>query len=451
MTDVSERAAAQRRIVHESTHDPLTGLANRVLLLDRTEQALHRPVRPGADAGQLAVVVLDIDRFSRVNDSVGHPGGDQVLVDVAARVTALLRAGDSVARIGGDRFAVLSEGLQDATDAVVVAEHLMTVFVDPVPTAAGPVLVSARAGVAVARQGDGQASSLLLQDAETALRRVRRLRRSLVEVFDPTLRAEVDRRLTIEAGLRQALADDHLELHVQPIVELATGRVTAAEALLRWRRPGHTALELPGRFLDVAEGAGMMADIDGWVLRTGAALAARWQERLGARVPVLSVNVSTSTLGGTGYAALVDTVLDAHQLEAGCLQLEVLEDAFVDDEGIASALRLVRARGVGVAVDDFGTGHSSLARLQLLPVTTLKIDRSLVVGVGDGGAGDALVTAVLELARAHGLRAVAEGVEHEAQRDALVRLGCSHGQGYWLGRPMPVDALEPILDRETVA
>ena len=436
-----ERRGLEQQLAERALRDPLTGLPNRAVFLDRLDLALARAGRVGLS---VAVLACDLDRFRAVNESFGHPAGDRLLAAVAARLEAGLRPGDSVARMGGDEFAVLGEDLQGASEAAEIARRVQEVFSSPFPLEHGEVWVTASTGVALAA-GGGDAD-LLLREANAARERARGRGRGRVEVFDDAMRAAAPWHQATEHELRDAIRLGQLRLVYQPIVALASGEVVGAEALVRWHHPSRGLLG-PGDFIPLAEESGLIEDLGRWVLHEACAQATGWQARLAPdRSLTVSVNVSAQQFRDERWTEDVAGVLADTGLPGSRLVLEITESALMEDNDVPG-LRLHELRDLGVrlAVDDFGTGYSSLAYLRRMPVDFLKIDKSFVDGVTGDAHESALARAVVKLAATLGLAAVAEGIERPDQAEVLTTLGCRFGQGLWLGPPMAAEDFERRL------
>ena len=418
--------------------DELTGLVNRRGVYQRLEEA-DRQLQASLD---LAVLLIDLDRFKEINDSLGHAAGDAVLRQVGPRLAANLRNGDLLARLGGDEFLVVASGL-DSDSAQELAERLRRVLRQPFPTGATELSVDASIGIAV---GPGHASSAeeLLQMADLAMYAAKR-RRVGVAVYDEVRDGEGRHRLELAQQLREGIARGELVLHFQPKIGLDSDRVVGVEALVRWMHP-QRGLLYPDAFIDVAESSGLMGDLTLEVLDLALAQCRAWQDD--GQVLSMAVNVSPSNLVDDRFPDEVAERLSAHGLSASALVLEVTESLLMEDrERAVSVLGRLRAAGVGIAIDDYGTGYSSLAYLAELPVTELKLDRSFVAGMMDSPRNSAIVTSTLQLSHALGLVLVAEGAEDQATVDALVDLGCDQVQGYHLSRPLPADGVLPWLAR----
>ncbi|MEJ5868156.1 EAL domain-containing protein [Pseudokineococcus sp. 5B2Z-1] len=425
-------------ITRQAFYDQLTRLPNRTLLLDRLERALAR--RDGS-ARTTALLFVDLDRFKQVNDRYGHAVGDRVLAECAARVEGCLRADDTPARLGGDEFAVLLEDVASERHAVDVAERLVQAVSAPLRSLGIELGVGASVGVALAVDGEGDAHALL-GEADLAMYRAKAEGGGAVVVFHPGMHAERTDRLALEADLARAVDREELVLHYQPVVDLRDGRVLGAEALVRWQHPVRGLLG-PDVFVPVAEATGDIAAVGRWVLREACRAAARW--RATAPSATVAVNVSPRQVSDPGFVALVRDALRDARLPPEALVLEITESMLLPGEApVLQRLEELAHADVSVAVDDFGTGYSSLSSLRRLPVDELKVDRSFVRDMGDR-EGLAVVRAVLDLARALGLRCVAEGVEHAEEAALLAGLGCERAQGYHFSRPLPEAALREML------
>jgi diguanylate cyclase (GGDEF)-like protein/PAS domain S-box-containing protein len=457
--DVTERCRLEAELAHQAFHDALTGLANRALFRDRVGHALAR--RPAPGAGRVAVLVLDLDDFKAVNDSLGHPQGDALLREVAARLLRATRGSDTVARLGGDEFAVLLEDVAAADGAAPAVARIEAALRAPVRLGGGdaarPWRVRASVGVAYAAPGDS--GDDLLRNADLALYAAKADGKDRHAVFDPAMHAAVVARLELEADLRRAVGEleraperasgggpdapcPGLRLVYQPVVDVADGRVVAVEALARWTRPDGTAVA-PAAFIPVAEATGVVVPLGRWVLRAACAEVAAWRARGGPAAGVrLTVNVSGRQLADCDALARdVAAALAESGLPANALTLEMTESVLMQrtDETL-ERLAALKALGVRLAIDDFGTGYSSLAYLQRFPVDVLKLDKAFVDGVADEEGDRAIARTVIALGRALGLETVAEGIEREAQRAALAALGCAYAQGYLFARPLEAAA-----------
>jgi diguanylate cyclase (GGDEF)-like protein/PAS domain S-box-containing protein len=437
--DITERAKYQERLTQQAFHDALTGLPNRALFQDRLEHALRQR---GQTVGLLFV---DLDHFKVVNDGLGHDAGDQLLCDVAQRLTGCLRDGDTLARLGGDEFTVLMPAIADDHDAVAVARRIESRLKLPFELPGQSVFVTASIGIAtgVALQDRPEA---VLRDADAAMYEAKARGRARHALFDTTMHTRAVTRLAIETDLRRALEAGQLELHYQPIKWLDGNRIIGVEALVRWRRPDDT-LVMPGEFIAVAEETGLIQPIGRWVLHEACRQLARWQAELPQASGLsMSVNVSARQLQDATLIEDVQAALGETGLDPGALILELTESAVVENlEGASATLQRLRWLSVQLAMDDFGTGYSSLSSLSQLPLDILKIDQTFVARLDRDAEGRAIVYAIVSLATALGVRVTGEGIETASQLATLVELGCHHGQGFHLGRPAPAEDLTAAL------
>jgi len=458
-TDVTERRRLQEQLLRSSRTDALTGLPNRAVVIDRVQRAIaHGSRHPGYG---FAVLFLDFDRFKQVNDSLGHAAGDELLRQIARRIEDTLRPGDAVARvaselhtaarIGGDEFVVVLEGVRLADDARVVAERLQAVLSEPYQVGGHAVQSTASIGIVTADHAATTADEVL-RDADTAMYEAKRAGRGQCVVFDSSMHERVVQALEIENDLRRALRDGELFVVYQPVVDLGTEALVGVEALVRWRHP-KLGIVPPVRFIGVAEEAGLIDAIGQQVLQAACRQFALWRQQLGARAPrELAVNLSRAQLKTPGLVPEVKWVLDQHGMQPGDLQFEVTESLAAQDERVQATLRELKALGVRLALDDFGTGYSSLACLHQLPVDTVKIDRSFVSHAETVEYHRVLIEATIRVAQTLGMTTVAEGVETAGQAGLMERLRCDRGQGYHFAKPMAADELERWLDaRSTVA
>jgi diguanylate cyclase (GGDEF)-like protein len=438
------RRRALRKLAHDALHDHLTDLPNRGLLESRLATALARARRNGFTVG---VLVMNIDRFQVVNHNLGHPAGDIVLRAVANRLRAFVRDEDTLARVGGDEFAILLEQATDDTVPARVAERILEGFATPIDTGEEPLAVSVSIGIAHSLDGFENPSDVI-RDASMAMRRAKELGRSRYSIFDPGVGEQVRRRLSIETELARAIDGDELELWYQPQIQLSTGRVVAVEALVRWRHP-QRGLLLPGEFIEVAEQTGLIDPLGRWVVRKAATTARRLSRPEFEHPPIrVAVNISPRELQrGEELARDVSTALDSVGIDPSLISVEITETLLVgDNEPATAAVRALRRLGVEIAIDDFGTGYSSLAYLSYLPASLVKLDRSFVAGLADH-TGETIVRWIVDLTRSLGLQLCAEGVETEEQRTRLLELGCPQGQGFGICKPVPEDELEAAILR----
>jgi diguanylate cyclase (GGDEF)-like protein len=432
-----ERNRDEQASRHAALHDPLTGLPNRVLAIDRLTHALRRRERDGS---HVAVLVMDLDRFKLINDSLGHDAGDALLLELAPRLRDAVRAEDTVARLGGDEFAVICPGLGSVRDAVRIAEKILTAAARPFSLEGSERYVTASVGIALATETRDRPESLM-RDADVAMYRAKAAGAGRYEIFDDEMRARVIGRLRTESELRSAIDRDELRVVFQPIVDVETLQVEAIEALVRWQHP-RLGLCGPDRFINVAEETGLIVDVGRWVLEESCRQAAELQHRLERRIS-LSVNVSPRQLTGPLFGAEVEAIARRSGMEPGTLALELTESALISEtEAPQDTIRRLREHGLLLLLDDFGTGYSSLSHLKRFQLDGIKIDRAFVDGLGTDESDTAIVEAIIGMARALRLKVVAEGVETEGQLVRLRELGCQRAQGYLFARPIPAEELE---------
>jgi diguanylate cyclase (GGDEF)-like protein len=432
---LDEQKRIEGELRHRALHDPLTSLANRELVLDRLEQALARSRRDGR---AVAVLFLDVDHFKLVNDSLGHAVGDELLIGLAALLQHHLREVDTAGRLGGDEFVLVLEELSGPAEAIAVAERLLAAVHEPLKLGEETVRASLSIGISMA--GLHSTGRDLLTEADTALYRAKAAGRGRWEMFDAAMRSEALAQLALRGELSGAVDRDEFRLHYQPIVELGTGRPLGYEALLRWAHPTRGLLS-PAAFLDVLEDSDADSPVAEWVLERACSDAAAWTGDL-----FVSVNVSPRQLARPELARRVSDVLGRTGLAADRLWIEVTEDRPLDAHQDVADVQRLRALGVQVALDDFGTGYAGLTYLQRLPADTVKIDMVFVQQVEDDAVSRGIVSAVVGLAEALGLRVVAEGVETEGQAAALRELGIRYAQGYLWGQPIPMPGEgQPVL------
>jgi diguanylate cyclase (GGDEF)-like protein/PAS domain S-box-containing protein len=436
LLEVTAAKEAEEQLRHQAFHDPLTGLPNRALFTDRVEHAL---VVHGETGEDVAVVFLDLDDFKAVNDSLGHPVGDAMLRAVGERLRAALSPSHTLARFGGDEFAILVEDVSGDSAAVDVAAHLISTLQEPFELEGREVFVTASVGIAV-----GSGADELLRSADVAMYRAKAGGKSQYVVYAPRMDEDVVGRLELVGELRRARVDEDFVVHYQPTVELATGAFVGVEALLRWRHPTR-GLVPPLEFIPLAEETGRIVEIGRWVLAAACTQVAKWRSMLpGAEHLQLSVNVSIRQVRRPGLLDDVRAALAVSGLPPEALTLEITESVLVREE-MTSILEEVTTLGVQLALDDFGTGYSSLSLLQNLPVDSLKIDRSFIRSVELGPERRAFVRAIVDLARALGLPVVAEGIELPEQAVELLRLGCRLGQGFHFATPLAARELEDLV------
>jgi len=439
MVDISERKAAERRLRHSALHDPLTGLANRILLVDRIDHAIasqHRPGRP-----PFALLYFDLDRFKEINDTLGHLVGDKLLVGIASRLRELLRPGDTVARLGGDEFAVLLGEVAGVEGATQVAERVLRALDRPFLVDGREVETGASMGVALG-SGDYSNAEKLVRDADLAMYRAKSMGRGRFQVFDSSMHRSTAALLKMESELRQAVESQQFEVHYQPIVTLTTGRIVGFEALVRWQHP-ERGLIPPRQFLAIAEETGLIVPIGWWVLREACRQAQDWHLRFPFVPPLtMSVNVSGKVFMQDDMVGKLIEILQDTGFAPEALRLELTENVFLD-QGDAAFLRLLELRALGVhsSIDDFGTGYSSLSCLQRSQCESLKIDPAFVGAIDRVGSSDTLVQSIVHMAGSMGISVIAEGVETAEQAHRLRGMQCPQGQGYWFAKPLaPLDA-----------
>ena len=441
--EITNRKEAEDRTRHVAFHDALTSLPNRALFVDRAQAALALAHR---DSGTVGVILLDIDRFKHVNDSLGHDVGDQLISRVAERLREVLRGSDPVGRLGGDEFAVLLPGLR-AEDVVKVARKLCEAMRQPFFVGGRELRTTASLGLAVGPQ-DGADFQALLKSADTAMYRAKDAGRDRFELFDPAMNSTAIRLLEMENELQEGLTQSQFAIFYQPLVAAGTNEPRSVEALLRWRRPDGTLWE-PESFIEVAESTGLIQPLGRFVLHQACRDLAEMRVALGIPLRV-SVNASAAQLRGTNLVGLVGEALCAARLEAEAIEIEVAESAALQaQEKALDALRALAASGVAVTLDDFGVGRASLDLLRRLPIRRIKIDPSFVRDIGDDKVNEVIASSTIALAHRLSLEVVGQGVETEFQRDFLVTQGCDLLQGNLLGRPAPLDETIRMLRLRT--
>jgi diguanylate cyclase (GGDEF)-like protein/PAS domain S-box-containing protein len=446
--DVSDQVALRQQVAHLTFHDGLTGLPNRAYVEERTRDVL----REAPASRRIGVIFLDLDRFTAVNDSVGHGAGDLVLAQAARRLRATVPVHDTVARWGSDEFAVLVENAGGAAELSEIAERLVAaIAAEPFRVAGQQIALTASAGVALAGRDPvmpgppdhaGDPAGLVLRNADVAMSRAKEAGGDRAEVYAAHMHADVVRRLELVADLQRAISNGELTLQYQPIVDLATSRVVSAEALVRWWREGEVVT--PSEFLGAAEESGLIVPLGEWVLRQACAQGAAWRQAswdIG-----VSVNLSAREITAPGFTARVAAILAETGLPAGALTVEVNERILIEENGlVADRLAALHQMGVRMAIDDFGTGYASLAHLPKLPLDIIKIDPSFVAGLGHDDTLTLLTRTVVQLGRELGLQVIAEGIEQPRQLSALREMGCDYGQGFLIARPMAALGVEALI------
>ncbi len=431
--DITDRKRSEERLLHDTVHDSLTGLPNRTLLLDRLGRAIARTAPAGR--ARAALMIIDMDRFKAVNDSLGHAAGDALLTTLARRLEQVVPREETVARLGGDEFSILLTERTGSDEVKAMAAAINDILAQPVDIGGQEVFPSASTGVAFCEDSHERPTDLL-REAEIAMYRAKKSGKARVEIFEPAMRQDADDRLPIESDLRRAIERDELKKFYQPIMSLKDGRVAGFEALLRWEHPEHGFLT-PDEFIPLAEESELIVTLGRFALATAAEDLAIWQKLFPLRQALFaSVNVSSRQLLRHDLIDDVEQVLAEAEIVKGSLRLEVTESLVMTNPELASRILMrIRDLGAGISLDDFGTGHSSLSYLQQFPIDTIKIDKSFVDEMGKGEAPPVLVSSIVSMAQNLGKMVVAEGAETQEQVDELTRMGCDYGQGYLFGKP----------------
>ncbi len=438
-----QRQRVEATLTHTALHDPVTGLPNRQLLLDRLQQAI---ARLGRGSTGVAVLFLDLDRFKDVNDGFGHAGGDMLLAAVGQRLTGAMRPSDTVARLGGDEFVAVCEGIDSHEEAGATAARLMDVLSREFVFPFGEVFVTVSLGIAFATDRRASAEGLI-SDAVAAMYRAKDHGRNRSEFFDDAMRSSTTAPVEIVNQLHRALARGEFQMFYQPVIDLENGAIVGVEALIRWQHP-ERGLVPPDSFIPLAESSGLIVPIGWWAMEESLAQAQRWHLGTGPLANVtMNVNVSAIQLREPGFTGRLKEIIRETGIAPDLVCLELTESTLIDEaQSSFNTVAAVSASGVHVALDDFGTGYSSLSYLQRFPVDSLKIDRSFVTGLGTNPGDTIIVEAIIGLAKTLGLATVAEGVETAEQRDELRALGCTFGQGYLFARPLAPGDLELTVD-----
>lgn len=442
-SQVSEHERRERRLRHDSLHDPLTGLPNRTLFMRRLSDATHRARR--GEGGLFAVIFLDLDGFKVVNDSMGHHVGDELLVSVARRLEDCVRTGDLVARLGGDEFAILLERIVDAEESVMVAERVQAALSEPFNVGGYEHVSSASVGVALSSSANEQ-PEYLLRSADIAMYRAKNAGRGRYEMFDRAMHAEALTRLQMESDLRHAIERDEFFLEYQPIVRLSDGQISGVEALVRWRHFERGIVQ-PGAFVPIAEDTGLIIPLGRWVLREACRQVRQWQERYPrADRLTVAVNLSVREFGQPDLVRALATILEDTGFPANRLRLEITESAIIGQKHPAIVMvEELRRLGVRIHLDDFGTGYSALSYLHRLPLDAVKVDRAFTSAIDGEDRPLHVVRAIVSLAHGIGLEVVAEGVTSSRQLELLRGMGCDHAQGYLFAEPGGVADMEALL------
>ncbi|MGW8249556.1 MAG: EAL domain-containing protein [Anaerolineales bacterium] len=443
LTDITDRKHAEQQLLHDAMHDALTGLPNRALFLDRLRLSIERTKR-WKELGY-AVLFLDLDRFKNVNDSLGHLVGDELLVAVARMLVSGLRSTDTVARVGGDEFVILLEGVKEKEAAIRAAnwinEQMQTAF----SLSGHKVFITASIGIVYGGSDYNQAEDVL-RDADIAMYSAKAHGRACYEIFEPSMRAKITDDLNLETELRMALDSQDFAIHYQPIISLSSNQLTGFEALLRWNHPRRGLLN-PGDFMKVAEDTGLINSIDRWVLRQACRQLKSWQERYPIDPPLtVSVNLSGTHISRDGFVEFIKQVLQEERIDPVCLKLEITENAIMEDNPLTlQVIKDLRQLGVQLQIDDFGIGYSSLSYLSQFPINALKIDQSFIQQMMTDSTRLKIVQAIVMLTHRLDVVVIAEGVESKEQLDQLKSLGCEFGQGFYISKPLNGRSTEKFL------
>lgn len=440
--DITERKRAEEQLIHDAIHDGLTGLANRVFFMNQLQMALKMSERHSGY--EFAILFVDVDRFKRINDSLGHVVGDQLLVAIANVLTRCTKPTDTVARLGGDEFAILLEDIHDIHDAIRVAQRIQDDLVPPFRLAGHDVVTTASIGI-VLSAADYQHGTELMRDADIAMYRAKDNGRNCYEVFDKVMHARAVQMLKLEADLQRAIDQQEFVVHYQPIVSLTTGQLTGFEALIRWQSP--QGMIPPNHFIPLAEDNGMIVPIGEWILQSACQQLWAWQQEFPHAANLqMSVNLASRQLAEENLIAEIELILQSTGLSGTCLKLELTERMLMENSTVVvSRLEKLKERNIRLSIDDFGTGFSSLSYLHQFPIDTLKIDRSFVDQMDSTTSQSGIVQAIVNLAHALKMDAIAEGIETQQQVQTLQSLGCEYGQGYFFARPLPADQVRSLL------
>jgi len=445
--DISGHLSAQQQLEAQKLslerlahHDALTGLPNRLLFLDRLQQAIKKAHR---DDNQLAVLFVDLDRFKRINDSLGHATGDTVLTTVARRLQGCLREEDVVARLGGDEFTIIMGSLHKPQHAMLMAQKLIGSLQRPVMHEDHELYVSASVGISLYPQ-DGQNAELLLQNADAAMYKAKHEGRSNFQFYTADMTELAFERVLMETQLHRALEQEQFVVYYQSQVDLLTGKLMGLEALVRWQHP-ELGLLLPTRFIPLSEDTGLILPLGRWVLQTACRQIAAWH-KADLYPGRIAVNLAGNQLNNDNVLPTIEQTLAENDCQPDWLELEITESVIMEQHGRSfNSLRRLKELGIELAIDDFGTGYSSLAHLKRLPVSRLKIDRSFIRDIPQDSSNMAIARAVIAMGQSMGLRVIAEGVETAEQKAFLAAEGCDEIQGYICGRPLPADQMTAIL------
>ena len=442
-SDITERKQAEEQLLHDAFHDALTGLPNRALFMDRLSQAVERVKRhPDCSFG---VIFLDLDRFKVINDSLGHMVGDQLLVEISRRLEGCVRSGDTLARLGGDEFTIILDGVEEAADAVAMADRIQEQLRESFNLNNHEVQISASVGIALSTLKYEKPEDIL-RDTNIAMHRAKSAGKARYQVFDATMHFHALELLRLETDLRRTAEREEYCVHYQPLLSLETGQLTGFEALVRWQHP-ERGFVYPEEFIPVAEETGLIIRLDRWVLREACRQVRVWQRQFPEHQPLtVSVNFSARQFAQPDLVEYVQQVLRETGLDAGCLKLEITESLFMGSiETVNTILTRLRALGVEIYLDDFGTGYSSLSYLHRFPINVLKIDRSFVSRIGSRGENSEIARAIVTMAHSLGMKVVAEGIETECQLTELKSLSCEYGQGNLFSLPVEALTAEKLL------
>ena len=444
--EIQRVKASEANFTHLARHDALTNLPNRLLISDRMEQAIGQARRYERRA---ALLFLDLDNFKTINDSLGHDAGDELLKEVARRLQSAVREMDTVSRQGGDEFLIVLTDVADLDAISAVANHVLSAMTQPFSLKGMQIVTSVSIGVALYPE-DGDDFAALLKHADLAMYQAKAEGRNAFRFFDARMNADILERLNLDLGLREALSQQQFVLHYQPIVDIHSGRLLAAEALIRWQHP-QRGMVGPDTFIPVAESSGLIVEIGEWVLNEACRQMMVWRAA-GLPAFVVSVNLSSVQFRRGNLEALVADALQRYGLPAECLELELTESLLLQDsERFIDTLYGLKALGVKLSIDDFGTGYSNLSYLQRFRVDKLKIDQSFVRKLQDSPEDRAIVTAIIQMAKSLHLLTIAEGIEDDSTRQVLAELGCDQGQGYWFSRPLVASDFAVFTQRELPA
>lgn len=433
-------AEAEHKIRHLAYHDTLTGLPNRMLFVDRIDQAISRAQR---EQDQFALMFLDIDHFKVINDSMGHEAGDELLNIVSLRLKEILRKTDTVARLGGDEFTIIVEDLEEPEWVISVANNILKELNIPAEINGKEVHIGGSIGIAMYPQ-DGENFGALLKNADTAMYRAKDMGRQTFQFYASEMSHKAMQRLDLENQIRRALKEEEFIVHYQPKIDLSNNECTGVEALVRWQHPEKGIVQ-PDDFIPLAEETGLIIQLDEWVMRTACEQFKQWKNS-GSQLVNLSVNISARHFHEGGLVSRCKKILTGTLIEAGNLEIELTESALVDNYCNAKdVLNEIHEMGIGIALDDFGTGYASMSYLKEFPFDTVKIDRSFVQDIPDNSENTAIVKAIIQLTRALKLKLVAEGVETEQQKTYLAEHECTYGQGYLWSKPVSAAELEKLI------